>query len=153
MADTQENVAKLKDDLADAKGLDRAKTLDQLIEGTAKLAASGRAGGIPATRPMGPRDRPRSTRRNKAGLKRKYEFRVRLADATKLIENHKLAKGRTAITRILALPGLSGEQIQEANLALARCWLAEKNYKKGLGILKRRSKPPPKAPARPLSRT
>ena len=42
--------------------------------------------------------------RNKAGLKRKYEFRVRLADATKLIENHKLAEGRTAITRILALP-------------------------------------------------
>ena len=129
LADTQENVAKLKDDLPNVKGLDRAKTLDQLIEGMTKLAAAG----IPAeTRELDKWTREIITLdgRNKAGLKRKYEFRLRFADATKLIQDHKLAKGRAALNRILALPGLTGEQIQDANFALAGCWLVEKTSRR-----------------------
>ena len=129
MADVQETIVKLKPDLEKAKGLDRAKILDKLIDAWETL--QGR------TREMSSAQTEKWSHEiltldadNKAGLKVKYEFRRQMADARKLQAN--ATAYRAAIEKALALPGLAGEQIQVGRFALAISYLSGNDLKNGL---------------------
>ncbi len=94
--------------LPKADGLDRAKLLDRLIDATTELGsgADKQEGWTKEIVALDPD--------NKAGLKIKYEFRQSMAEVTRLMRAGKLAEAREEIAKAVALPGLSGEQKQDA---------------------------------------
>jgi tetratricopeptide (TPR) repeat protein len=136
MAEAQEAIVKLKAELANLKGLDRAKTLDKLIEAWDKLG--GRSSEVSS------QDIDKWSREimtldadNKAGLQKKYAFRNQMADGTKLLQEKKTAEGRAAIEKALTLPGATGEQTQTAHFKLAISYLQEGDPQKGLEHLQK----------------
>ncbi len=143
MAEAQELIAKLKADLATVKGLDRAKTLDKLIEAWDK--AGGRSRDV-STEQVDKWSREILTldADNKAGLKNKYEFRSRMADANKL--RGRPGDYRAAIEKAVALPGLSGEQVQSGRFMLAFSYLNGGNLKSALEQLQKAHDAAPDTP-------
>jgi thioredoxin-related protein len=142
MADAQEAIVKLKAELENVKGLDRAKILDKLVEAQSKLAAAARG--------TSSQDIEKWSREiitldadNKAGLKNKYEFRLMLGDAGKLFQQGKSAEGHALIEKALAISGLTGEQKQQAHFIAAVSRLNEKDYQKGIDGLKEALKAAP----------
>jgi hypothetical protein len=136
LAEAREAIDKLKAGLEKAKGLERAKVLDQLIEALDKLGQAGMKADAEKIAEWS-REIVKLDPENKAGLKRKYEFRAQLAETSKLFDEGKTAESRAALEKILALPGLTGEQLQEANFRLARCDMAERDLPKCLDHLKK----------------
>jgi len=135
IAEAQESIPKLKAGLAKAQGLDRAKLLDQLIEAYAKMAVVGKA--------APPQDLEKWSREimaldpdNKAGMKRKYEFRVLIAEARKLLIAKKGAEAETVIDKALALHDLTGEQTQEGKVLLGTYYFRTNEYQKAVDCLK-----------------
>jgi thioredoxin-related protein len=138
MAEAQQTVVKLKPELKDAKGIDRAKILDKLVDACEKLGNAARASGV------GPQDVDKWSKEivkldadNAAGLKKKHEFRVQLSEGTKLLQTRKFADARTALEKALALSDLSGEQIQTGRFFIAVSYLNEGNAKNGLEELQK----------------
>jgi len=130
MADAQVTIAKLKPELKNVKGLDRAKTLDKLIEAWDKINRM--------TKDISPQEVDKWSQEivtldadNKAGLQKKYEFRVQMSGVTNLLQIGKVAEARTAIEKALALPGLVGEQIQTGHFFMGVSYLNEGNATKG----------------------
>ena len=134
MAEAQETIVKLKTDLKEAKGLDRAKILDKLIDAWEKLQGRSREISAPQIDKWS-REIVTLDADNKAGLKVKYEFRNQMADANKLRANARAY--RAAVEKALALPGLAGEQIQSGRFALALSYLNGKDLKNGLEQLQK----------------
>ena len=134
----------MKADLDNAKGLDRAKILDKLIDTIAKV---GKVKGIP------PKEVTQWSREivsldpdNKAGLKQKHEFPVLMADAQEQFQQRNTKEGEALIAKALALPKLKPEQIQQANFALGLHYLQAKDYQKGIDVLKKASDAAPNTP-------
>ena len=76
-----------------------------------------------------------------------------LAEAkTLLIKEKKTAKGQALLAKALAMPKLTGDQIQEANVLLGVSWLAEKDFQKGIDCLKKAIEAAPKSPLVPQLR-
>jgi len=106
LAEAQATLAKLKSGLEKAKGLERAKVLDQMVDAQTKLG-QGRPGPevekwsqeIIALDPD-----------NKAGLKTKYEFRELLSKATQHLRSDDADKARPLLVKAQSLPGLSDAQ-------------------------------------------
>jgi thioredoxin-related protein len=142
MADAQAAVVKLKAELPNAKGLDRAKVLDQLVEAYSKLAPTGR-GASPADIEKWSKEIMTLDADNKAGLKNKYEFRVALKEAGKLLQEGETEKGQAAIDKAIAMPGVSADQIQQAHFMVAINYLQKNDMKKGLECLKKALKAAP----------
>ena len=136
MAEAQEAIVKLKAELENVKGLDRAKTIDKLIEAWDKLG--GRCADVSA------QDVDKWSREvvtldadNKAGLQKKYVFRNLMADASKLLQEKKTAESRAVSEKALAMQGLTGEQTQTACFTLAMSYLQEGDSQKGLEHLQK----------------
>ena len=111
-----ESVVKMQGELAKAEGLDRAKLLDRLIGAVTELRTNDD-------------DIDSWTKEiivldvdNKAGLKGKYEVRQLMTEVAKLMQTRKYDEARETVEKVLAMPGLTGTQkqdayISEANLA------------------------------------
>lgn len=104
---TSEAIPKWKSGLADAKGLDRAKLLDNLIEGYEKIQEPNES------LPEWSKEIIALDTDNKAGLKNKYECRAIAADAEKLAAARKFDEAVAALEKALALEGLPGEMRQD----------------------------------------
>jgi hypothetical protein len=145
LAKAQETIAKLKPELENAKGLDRAKTLDKLIDSWTALG--GRIKDITS------QDVEKWSKEiivldgdNKAGLQAKYEFRIQMSAATRLLQTGKFADARTAIEKALTLPGLTGEQIQTGRFLIAVTYLNTGDGKNGLEQLQKALDAAPNGP-------
>ncbi len=136
LADAQQAVAKLKSQLDGAKGLERAKLLDQLIETSGKLGGiTGEDNGEQADKWA--KEIVELDTENKAGLKTKYEFKVLMSEAGGALRADKVEQALKSIEKALAIQGLKPEQIQEANVALAICYLSQQEYQKALDACKK----------------
>ena len=117
------NIGKMKQELADAKGLDRAKLLDKIVDGYAKLKnESGELAGwskeIVALDPD-----------NKAGLRVKHEFRMLMAEkANELKEGHKYKDAAATLNKAVALDGATSAQKQTAYMAKAELCFMQKDF-------------------------
>ena len=108
-----QNVVALKGKLEGTAGLDRAKLLDQIVEGYKKLGNES--------------DQVTDWCKeiialdvdNKGGLKVKYEFPMKIEEAKKLVESGKADKGMALLDGALAMPGVPGELRQEGFMAKA----------------------------------
>jgi thioredoxin-related protein len=110
MADAQVAVTKAKDELAKAKGLDRAKVLDRLIDAQTKADHM-----LPGPKHDGDlaewtEEIIKLDANNKVGLKTKYEFRANMSEAVSELKNKSLDKAEAALHKAQALPGLNAQQ-------------------------------------------
>jgi thioredoxin-related protein len=108
-----ENVLALKSKLDGTSGLDRAKLLDQIVEDYKKLSnetdqVTDWCKEIIAL-----------DADNRAGLKVKYEFPMKIEEAKKLVEAGKTDKGMALLDAALAMQGVPGELRQEGFMAKA----------------------------------
>ncbi len=130
MAEAQETVAKVKGQLDTAQGLDRAKLLDQMIDARTKLAQAMPDPTLAQEVEKWSQEIVALDAENKAGLKDKYEVRVRLAEAQRLLQTKKFDEAHAALDQALALPGLAGERLQEVHATKARCYFAQQDFEK-----------------------
>lgn len=117
-----ETIVKMRSEVANVQGLDRAKLLDQLIDAYAKLGAE-------------PDDVKAWTAEiisldadNQAGLKLKYEFRQLMSEADALKRGRKFAEAKDVYAKALELPGISGELKQDAYFATGECLFYAKDF-------------------------
>ncbi len=125
-----ENVVVLKGKLEKSEGLDRAKLLDQIVEGYHKLGNDSKevaawSKEIIALDPD-----------NKAGLKVKYEFPLALAEANKLLETGKAAEAKEVLDKALALKGVPAEMRQEGYMLKGQLFLSERKFVDVVATLK-----------------
>ena len=144
--EAQEAVAKIEADLKKAQGLDRARLLDQLIEARGKLAPYIPAQAQPEETEKLSEEIVALDAENKAGLKQKYGFRMILAEAGNLSRTGKTQEAQEALDKALALPGLTGEQIQQAQFLKARSYLSQNEFPAGLACLKKALEAATKSP-------
>ena len=111
LVDVYQNVTRMRGELAKAEGLDRAKLLDQIIDGYGKL--ENESDDIPAwSKEIIALDAD-----NKAGLKTKQQARLSIAELTQLKGKESVDKAKAIVEQILALPGVTGQQKQDAYFA------------------------------------
>jgi thioredoxin-related protein len=144
IAEAQENVVKLKGGIEGVQGLDRAKALDKLADAQRKVALMTQGSLPPAVSTKWSQELRQWSQEivkldadNKAGLKKKHEFRLLLSDAEKMFRDGKQAEARATVEKALATPGLSGEQTQDAHFAGAMLHLRGGDLQKGLASLKK----------------
>ncbi|MGO9111836.1 MAG: thioredoxin fold domain-containing protein [Thermoguttaceae bacterium] len=125
-----ENVLALKAKLDKAQGLDRAKLLDEIVEGYRKL------GNELKEITDWSKEIIALDRDNKAGLRVKYEFPMTLREAIQLLRTGKSAEGKEVLEKALALKGVSGEMLQEGYMIKGQIALSEKKYTEALAALK-----------------
>jgi thioredoxin-related protein len=123
-------VVELKGKLAKAQGLDRAKLLDQIVDGYEKLGDEAKeveewSKEIVTLDPD-----------NKAGLKIKYEFSGAIAQAHNLLQKRKVAAAAELVDKELALPGVPGELRQQGYLFKLQMAIAEKKLGDVMAALK-----------------
>jgi thioredoxin-related protein len=135
---TYESLPALRGQLPAAKGLERAKLLDRLIETYNRLG--NEIGQIAGWR----REIVALDPDNTAGLKRKYEFPMYLDGAQKALGGARPAVAETAIDKALALPYLTPQQIQRATIVKSHCCLARKDYQASLDCLRKALEAAPK---------
>lgn len=118
VAEAQEAADKLEAGLAKTEGLDRAKLLDKLVDAKQKLASFD---------PEAGEDVKRWTKEiitldadNKAGLKKKYQFKAAMADAFALARTGKADEANAALDKALETAGISGDEVQQAQLLKAQ---------------------------------
>ncbi len=104
----------MQGELAKAEGLDRAKLLDRMIDVAAELGKDGEK-----TQPW-MKEIITLDSENKAGLKLKYEVRLAMDEATRLMRLGKFAGARAEIEKVLAMPDLTSQQKQDALYAEAQ---------------------------------
>jgi thioredoxin-related protein len=109
--DVYATVVKMKEELASAKGIARAKLLDKIIDAYAKLNNEGDEL-IGWSKEIVSLDAD-----NKGGLKTKHEFRLGMADFSELKKKHKLTEAKAALEKALALNGITAEQKQTGYMA------------------------------------
>ncbi len=146
-AETYGRVLKMKQGLAETKGIDRARLLDQLVDAYVKLnnetdelqAWSAEIVALDAD--------------NKAGLKTKHEFRLLMADCGKLKAGKKWDEAEAAAEKALALAGITGEQKQGAYMALAELAAARTDLAGVVDCLGKALDAAPKSPNAPELKT
>jgi thioredoxin-related protein len=113
-----ENVAAAKGKLDAVKGLDRAKLLDTIIEGYSKLGNDSEE----QSKEVGDWSKEIIALDvdNKAGLKVKYEFPLKIAEAKKLAQSGEAAEAKDLLDKALSLQGVPAELRQEGYLAKAQ---------------------------------
>ena len=125
-----EKVLGLKGKLNKVQGLDRAKLLDEIVEGYQHLGNEAEevetwSKEIIALDPD-----------NKAGLKVKYEFPLTLAKAHKLLQSGKAAEAQTLIDKALSLEGIPGELRQQGYITKFQISLSEKKFVDAVAAIK-----------------
>ena len=137
IAEMQEAVAKIKVDLEKAKGIDRAKLLDQLIDAQSKLNDTPVGGAPSAELARLSKEIVALDADNKAGLKQKHEVRVALTEAVDLSAEGKAVEAGAVIDKVLATPGLPPDQLQELQCVRGNCYLMSGETQEGLKCLKK----------------
>ena len=74
---------------------------------------------------------------NKAGLKKKYQFKAVLADAAELMQAGKTDEANAALDKALETAGVSGDDIQAAQFLKAQISLMQHNNEEGVKYLKK----------------
>ena len=146
LADAQSAVAKIKVDLEKAKGAERATLLDKMIDARGKLSPFIQDRAWPGEMEQLAREIIQLDPENKTGLKRKYEFRVMLAEATSLFQARQPEKAQSTLDKALSLPGLTGEETQEAQLAKGGAYFGQKELPKALACFKKALEAAPDGP-------
>ena len=149
IGEMQKTVAKLKADLGKAAGIERAKLLDQLIDAQGKLNNGPVGGASPAELAKLSKEIVAIDADNKAGLKRKHEVRVALADAMGLSAEGKAVEAGAVIDKVLATPDLPHDQLQELQYVRGNCYLRAGEAQKGLECLKKAIEAAPRSPLAP----
>lgn len=148
-ADAQEATIKIKADLKNAKGLDRAKLLDQLVDAQKKLAQFVPDRDLAKELEEWSKEIVSLDPENKAGLKSKYEFHILLVEAQKLHRDGKGTEAQAAIDKALALPGIKGDQVQEAQVAKGSIYFGEQEFQKSGDSFKKALDAAPESPMAP----
>ncbi|MEI8373023.1 MAG: thioredoxin fold domain-containing protein [Planctomycetota bacterium] len=135
VAEAQEAADKLEAGLAKTEGIDRAKLLDKLIDAKQKLSRFGPEIGEDVKKwakeiiVLDPD--------NKAGLKKKYQFKAVLADAEELMRDGKAEEANTAVDKALETAGISGDEVQQAEVLKARLAFMQRDEEQGVAHLKK----------------
>ena len=135
VAEAQEKADKLEARLAKSEGIDRAKLLDKVIDAKQKLLPYDPQAGANVkkwTKEIIALDAD-----NKAGLKKKYQFRMVLADALELMRADKADEANAVLDKALASAGDSGEEVQQAQLCKAQLAFMHHDQKAGVACLKK----------------
>ena len=151
IAEAQETVARIKGELDKAQGLDRAKLLDQMIDARSKLGQFVRDVNQAQDIEKWSQEIIDLDADNKAGLKGKYQFRILVAEAGKLLREKKFDEARAVLDKSLAIPELTGEQVQEACFIQGTCYLNQQDYQKGLESFKKALEAAPNGPQAPAA--
>jgi thioredoxin-related protein len=149
VAEAQESVAKIKEGLEKAEGLDRAKLLDQLIDARTKVSRFVPDETLSEDVEKWSKEIAGLDPKNKAGLKNKYEFRALVTESEQLFGKHKIRAAQTSLDQALALPGLTGEQVQEARFLQGRCLIGQKDLSGAIDCLNKAIDAAPKGPQAP----
>ncbi len=134
-AEAQEAVDKLEAGLAKSEGTDRAKLLDKLIDAEQKLLRYDPA----ASRNINKwsKEIVALDPDNKAGLKKKYQFKAALADANELMGAGKLDEANAALDKALEAAGISGDEVQQAQYLKAGLAFMQDHEEQGVVHLKK----------------
>jgi hypothetical protein len=107
-------IVKLKQQLASTKGLARAKLLDKIVDAYVKL--ENESDQLTAWS----KEIVKLDADNKAGLRTKHEFRLCVAEADKLMQDHKMADALAAYEKAEAIEGISDDQKKVAQTKIDR---------------------------------
>ncbi|MCY2989407.1 MAG: thioredoxin fold domain-containing protein [Planctomycetota bacterium] len=151
IAEAQETVARIKGELDKAQGLDRAKLLDQMIDARSKLGQFVRDANPAQDLEKWTQEIITLDADNKAGLKGKYQFRVLVAESGKLLREKKFDEAQAVLDKALAIPALTGEQVQEARFTQGTCYLNQEDYQKAADSFKKASEAAPDGPRNPAA--
>jgi thioredoxin-related protein len=132
-----ETIVRMRAELANVQGLDRAKLLDQLIEAYGKLENES-----PDIKTWS-EEIIALDADNKAGLKVKYQFRQLLAEAGGLKESGKFDEAKAVYDKALALEGISGELKQNAYFDQGECFFNSKDFVGVVACLKKAAEAAP----------
>ncbi len=135
-----ESVVKMLGELAKAEGLDRAKLLDRLIEANTELRTGDEQIGD-WTKEIIALDSE-----NKAGLKGKYEVRQLMTEIAKLMQTRKFDEAHEAVEKLLALPGLTAVQKQDAYVSEANLSQMKMDFPACLAALNKAVEAAPESP-------
>jgi thiol-disulfide isomerase/thioredoxin len=110
-----DSIVKMKEQLAKAKGLGRAKLLDKLVD----VYANKLHNEIDELNDWS-KEIVKLDANNKAGLRSKHQFRLCIAESDKLLEDHQLAEANEALEKALAIDGLGAAQKRTAQAKIDR---------------------------------
>ena len=139
-----EKAAKIKTELENTVGIDRAKLLDQLVDAQEKLADS--TGTPPAEIAKLSKEIIALDADNKAGLKQKHEIHIVVASAMSLMDEGKAAEAGTVIEKAMATPDLSPDNVQQLHFARGNLHLMADELQKGLECLRKALEVSPQGP-------
>ncbi len=150
VAEAQEAAEKLEAGLAKTEGAARAKLLDKLVDAEEKLARYDpdvRENINKWTKEIITLDAD-----NKAGLKKKYQFKAALADAGDLMSAGKVDEADAALDKALETAGISGAAIQQAEFLKARIAFTQGHEAQGVAHLKKALQAAPEGDLAPTIR-
>ncbi|MCC6124268.1 MAG: thioredoxin family protein [Pirellulales bacterium] len=127
-----ESVLKMKAELANAQGLDRAKLLDQLVDAYEKKLSNP----IDELETWG-KEIIALDADNQGGLKNKYECRAIVAEAEELGKTRKFAEAVAALDKALALQGLAGDLKQQVLFKQGMFQFNAKDFAAALAAMKK----------------
>ena len=137
---TYETVVAIKPQLEKAEGLDRAKLLDQLVDAYDKLGKESDDIAKWSAEIV------TLDTENKAGLKPKYEFRMLMAEASKLMAGKKFDEAKAAFDKALAVASITPEQKQDAYLAQGEVFFRLNDFAGLVDCLKKAQEAAPEGP-------
>jgi len=143
LAEAQEAADKLEAGLAKTEGLDRAKLLDELIDAKQKLVNFDPKAG--ANFAKWTKEIIALDADNKAGLKKKYQFKAALTDAVQLMRAGKSDEANAALDKALETAGISGDEVQQAQLVKAQLASMQQNSEQAIVYLKKALDAAPKS--------
>jgi thiol-disulfide isomerase/thioredoxin len=127
-------------------GVERMKLLDQVIEAYAKIGNRLQGKDQSADVQKWCKEIITLDPENKAGLKRKYEFRVTLDEARTDFLSRKFAEAEKVVDMVLALKDLSTDEHQRAALLKSNCCVARKDYQASIDCLRKAMAAAPNGP-------
>jgi thioredoxin-related protein len=113
--DVYASVLKMKQELVKAKGIERAKLLDKIVEAYADKLHNEIDELADWSKEIVKLDAD-----NKAGLRGKHEFRLCIAEFEKLMNDRKLVEGKKKLDEALAIQGITADQKKIAQEQLDR---------------------------------
>jgi tetratricopeptide (TPR) repeat protein len=132
-----QTIVRMRGEVAGVQGIDRAKLLDQLIEAYAKL------GNEPEDVKTWTAEIIALDADNQAGLKIKYQYRQLVSEADALKRDRKFEAAKTAYDQALELPGISGEQKQDAYYSRGECFFHAQDFVGVVACLKQAAEAAP----------
>lgn len=146
MAKAQESTAKLEAGLVGTKGIARAKLLDQLVDAKLQISRAAPDDTIGETIKKLSDEIIEIDADNKAGLKRKYQFKVPVNEAVNLMHTGQAEDAIGLLDKALETPGISGDEIQEAQFQKANCQLIQQHRAEAKECLMKALEASPKGP-------